>query len=966
MTARPKQHISYVLPLTNTPAGHRLGVNGLATNFQQSLLYSGGRDGVINCWRLPEEEHHKSDQTGLLNGSSNSDAYRAVLPKKTTYVDSVQAHTHWINDLVSTDDYQSLISASSDASVKLWRPHALDRLPPQVIGYHNDYVKCLASPSQSSLWIAAGGLDRLLRLWDVSGQGEKLRVSMEEEESPGKGSIYALAATRSLIACGGPDCVVKLVDPRSGRRVNRFIGHTDNVRSILLSEDGDSLVSASSDKTIKVWSVTAGRCMYSLAIHTDSVWSLYSNCPDLGTVYSGDRSGLVAKTEARNASALDQSISVGLCGENEGINRVLASGDHVWAATAGSSINRWEDIDLNSGIQIPESLMKNQKFSNSSRSRFSVSSQVSIPQSLLTKSPGKIPLNTLLKFPVIPGVPQLDTRDRDRASIHHHLNSRKVSLSVLETEIGPFCPLRTAPEETTEGQDGLIKHFLLNDRRCVLTIDSAGEVVLWDILECRPKQSFGKRNVDDVMHEINKTESVAQWCAVDTRTGTLTCTLQESHCFEAEIYADELMQHERNEFKDDQRINLGKWVLRYLFADLVNEEIRRDEEYRQSLLQSHPNNSDDIPYSHPQHISLPQRSALDTGMSQSKESVSTPRAGVGNSRKPSTPGLSISVATPHVAGAASPHTTHKAATAVSPGGDKAEKPASQPEHDASDQAQDYFSNRPAPTSNEGDETRHSGKSSNSSSDGHGEDPTTADSEKSQNSDKNKSLSKRLRSTFAPKRLGKVTSSSETQKVTGSEKGESTEENSSEGSSDPSAIVKDTTDHSLLSVVQRIRRQYSQHFDSARTGAIKTLIAPSLPSETPVLKVPSLTSIIIQEEQPDSGGVIDVFECTANEIRNNVDLLESIAPSWLGNVLLKNEIPPKETPKVTFMLRPYKDLLPHVTDRDGQERLNANRMLRAKKVLVYVAERLEATEMDRGAADAQPEEYLELYCHEQVS
>ena len=48
-------------------------------------------------------------------------------------------------------------------------------------------------------------------------------------------------------------------------------------------------------------------------------------------------------------------------------------------------------------------------------------------------------------------------------------------------------------------------------------------------------------------------ETVAHWCAVDTRTGSLTCVLEEKHCFDAEMYADELQLEEPVEFRDDQR-----------------------------------------------------------------------------------------------------------------------------------------------------------------------------------------------------------------------------------------------------------------------------------------------------------------------------------------------------------------------------------------------------------------------------
>ena len=48
------------------------------------------------------------------------------------------------------------------------------------------------------------------------------------------------------------------------------------------------------------------------------------------------------------------------------------------------------------------------------------------------------------------------------------------------------------------------------------------------------------------------------------------------------------------------------------------------------------------------------------------------------------------------------------------------------------------------------------------------------------------------------------------------------------------------------------------------------------------------------------------------------------------------------------------------------RLNANRMLRAKKILAYVAERIDPQPEPPEPGSLKPEEYLELYCQNQVS
>ena len=135
--------------------------------------------------------------------------------------------------------------------------------------------------------MASGGLDHKIYLWDLERGGQKLQIQNSDEEVPDKGSVYALCANDSLIANGGPESVVKIWDTRSGKRVTKFVGHTDNIRSVLISQDSDTIMTASSDQTVKVWSMTAGRCMYTLTMHNDSVWSLYSDHPQLSVFYSG-------------------------------------------------------------------------------------------------------------------------------------------------------------------------------------------------------------------------------------------------------------------------------------------------------------------------------------------------------------------------------------------------------------------------------------------------------------------------------------------------------------------------------------------------------------------------------------------------------------------------------------------------------------------------------------------------------
>lgn len=59
------------------------------------------------------------------------------------------------------------------------------------------------------------------------------------EASGAKASIYALAVDLQghTIVSGGPERVIRMWDPRAGKRIGKLVGHTDNIRAVLLSED---------------------------------------------------------------------------------------------------------------------------------------------------------------------------------------------------------------------------------------------------------------------------------------------------------------------------------------------------------------------------------------------------------------------------------------------------------------------------------------------------------------------------------------------------------------------------------------------------------------------------------------------------------------------------------------------------------------------------------------------------------
>ncbi|KZV64544.1 hypothetical protein PENSPDRAFT_639534 [Peniophora sp. CONT] len=288
------------------------------------------------------------DETWELDG----DAFVHGTPS--TFRQSTQAHTDWVNDILLTPDARTLVSASSDGTVKLWHPHASPVADPQLLGMHTDYARCLALP-RAHTWVASGSFDRTIKLWDLSrasSRANQALLTLNPPESAGpKASIYALAVDPlgHTLVSGGPERVIRMWDPRAGKRIGKLVGHTDNIRSILVSDDSRYLLTASADASIKLWSLTSQRCLHTFTHHTDSVWSLHSTHPTLQIFYSGDKSGQLARVDAEGCTDMADAECIALAvahdgvhGQETGIDKIVSSGDGlVWAASGSSAVKRW-------------------------------------------------------------------------------------------------------------------------------------------------------------------------------------------------------------------------------------------------------------------------------------------------------------------------------------------------------------------------------------------------------------------------------------------------------------------------------------------------------------------------------------------------------------------------------------------------------------------------------------------------
>ncbi|XP_012528857.1 WD repeat-containing protein 48 [Monomorium pharaonis] len=311
-SARKKVQVSLVIR-DEVEKQHRAGVNSLQYDPALHRLYSAGRDSIIRIWNC-----------------------RSM---KEPYIQSMEHHTDWVNDIVLCCNGKNLISASSDTTVKVWNAHKGFCM--STLRTHKDYVKALAYAKDREQ-VASAGLDKSIFLWDVNtltALTASNNTVTTSSLSGNRDSIYSLAMNQigTIVVSGSTEKILRVWDPRFCTKLMKLRGHTDNIKALVLNRDGTQCLSASSDGTIKLWSLGQQRCVQTYRVHKEGVWALLAT-DNFSHVISGGRDKRVVITELSYAERYTV-----ICEEKAPILKMAMTPDQssIWVATSESTINNW-------------------------------------------------------------------------------------------------------------------------------------------------------------------------------------------------------------------------------------------------------------------------------------------------------------------------------------------------------------------------------------------------------------------------------------------------------------------------------------------------------------------------------------------------------------------------------------------------------------------------------------------------
>jgi|GEM_PF-972562 len=272
---------------------HTGPVLSLAIAGDDATLFSGGEDGVIKSWSLPEGGYLETlgwpqgevlalavsrDGKTLAAGNQTGEI---VLWNVDDHVERQRLRGHFgkIHALVFSPDGGKLASGSADGAIKLWTLPAGE--PVKTLQDHTGRVTALAFTPDGAM-LVSGGSDDAIRLWRLTGDASPKTLASAE------GDVHALAITpdgRTLVVADeGPELSLRRLP--DGEAIGSLQGHKDSVLALAIDRDGTTLVSGGKDETVRVWNLSDQSLRKTLKPHRGPVNAL-AITPDGDFLVSG-------------------------------------------------------------------------------------------------------------------------------------------------------------------------------------------------------------------------------------------------------------------------------------------------------------------------------------------------------------------------------------------------------------------------------------------------------------------------------------------------------------------------------------------------------------------------------------------------------------------------------------------------------------------------------------------------------
>jgi WD40 repeat protein len=225
------------------------------------------------------------------------------------------------------------VASGSSSTARIWDART-GRLISVLTGHQDTIFAIAISPDGS--WLATASSDKTVRLWDAA-TGEQIakltaRMRQVHKNDYGfwqyRGGTLAISPDGSWLAASGVNRQVRIWDVRERRLVGRFsAADTGIVRALAISPDGSWLATGGDDPTVRIWDIATRSTVASL--DTGEVLALAVS-PDGSWLAAA---GSIGKVLTWNAETWQ--IAKTLTAHTPTIRALAVSPDGSWLAAAG-------------------------------------------------------------------------------------------------------------------------------------------------------------------------------------------------------------------------------------------------------------------------------------------------------------------------------------------------------------------------------------------------------------------------------------------------------------------------------------------------------------------------------------------------------------------------------------------------------------------------------------------------------
>lgn len=216
--------------------GHESAVNCLCITSDNNYIISGGDDNTIRIWNI-----ENMVQVGLLTG-----------------------HTNSVTCLKVTSDSRYLISCSKDATIRIWN---LQTQKIDIVLYcHSQAVNALELVQNDTL-IVSGSSDFSVRICCLHERRFKAKIMLD-----GEVNCLSVVPENDLIAAGCRNGTLSLWS-FTHRTPIANLKHGVSVNGVVITENGRLVISGCYDGSVRIWNVGSLECE-SVLRHASSVYSL--------------------------------------------------------------------------------------------------------------------------------------------------------------------------------------------------------------------------------------------------------------------------------------------------------------------------------------------------------------------------------------------------------------------------------------------------------------------------------------------------------------------------------------------------------------------------------------------------------------------------------------------------------------------------------------------------------------------